>query len=64
MDVLPEQQRPHSFDPDFWDVWTLKAERKIDWASVAKDWTGEKRTDEQPADLHEASEEPPDGESD
>lgn len=35
---LPEKQRPHSADPEFWDVWTGKKERKIDWTTIAKDW--------------------------
>jgi len=38
---LPEEQRPRSADPDFWDVWTLAQDRKIDWSTIAKDWSGE-----------------------
>jgi DNA helicase HerA-like ATPase len=41
VDELPEQQRPRSADPDFWDVWTLAQERTIDWSTIAKDWSGE-----------------------
>ncbi len=37
---LPEAQRPRSSDPKFWDVWTGKEERVIDWREVADDWTG------------------------
>jgi len=40
MSELPESQRPHSADPDFWEVWTDARERKIDWSKVADDWTG------------------------
>jgi hypothetical protein len=40
MAELPESQRPHSADPDFWEVWTGAQERKIDWDTVADDWTG------------------------
>jgi DNA helicase HerA-like ATPase len=40
MTELPTSQRPHSADPDFWEVWTGAAERKIDWGTVANDWTG------------------------
>jgi DNA helicase HerA-like ATPase len=44
MEDLPEAHRPHSSDPDFWDVWTGKDQdgkavsRPIDWKSVADDW--------------------------
>ncbi len=40
MTELDKKQRPHSDDPDFWDVWTGKKEREIGWSSVADDWTG------------------------
>lgn len=35
---LERERRPRSADPDFWDVWTGKAERQIDWSAVAQDW--------------------------
>ena len=38
---LPEQQRPQSEDPKFWEVWTGKEPRPIDWARIVRDWTGE-----------------------
>jgi len=38
MNELPKAQQPLSDDPDFWDVWTRKAERAIDWSKVAKEW--------------------------
>ncbi len=38
MDELPENQRPHSADPDFWKVWTLDERRKIDWQKLTVDW--------------------------
>jgi hypothetical protein len=41
IDELPEDQRPRSADPDFWDVWTLAKERTIDWAAIAKNWAGD-----------------------
>jgi hypothetical protein len=41
VDELPEEQRPRSADPDFWDVWTLAKERAVDWGAIAKDWSGE-----------------------
>ncbi|MGO9269384.1 MAG: ATP-binding protein [Terriglobia bacterium] len=37
---LPEEQRPRSADPDFWDVWTLAKGRAVDWGVIAKDWSG------------------------
>jgi DNA helicase HerA-like ATPase len=43
VDELPDEQRPRSADPDFWDVWTLAKERSVDWRTIAKDWSG--RTD-------------------
>ena len=36
---LPEEHRPHSSDPKFWDVWTGVERRPIDWGTVATDWT-------------------------
>jgi DNA helicase HerA-like ATPase len=41
VDELPEEQRPRSADPDFWDVWTLAKERGVDWHDIAKNWSGE-----------------------
>jgi uncharacterized protein len=40
VDELPHGQRPRSSDPDFWDVWTLKKERGVDWTVIASDWGG------------------------
>ena len=37
---LPEEHRPRSSDPKFWDVWTGGEERKIDWNIITEDWTG------------------------
>lgn len=38
MRELPDDQRPHSEDPRFWDVWTGKEKREIDWKAIAEDW--------------------------
>ena len=35
---IPDDQRPHSPDPAFWDVWTGKEERRIDWGKIAAEW--------------------------
>jgi hypothetical protein len=40
MTELVKAQRPRSDDPDFWDTWTGRAERDIDWAAVSSDWSG------------------------
>lgn len=40
VDELPDAQRPHSADPDFWNVWTLAKERGVDWGAVSKAWSG------------------------
>ena len=37
---LPEDHRPRSSDPKFWDVWTSKEERPINWQAIVDDWTG------------------------
>lgn len=39
VDELPEEHRPRSADPDFWDVWTLAKERAVDWNHIASDWS-------------------------
>lgn len=39
IDELPDEHRPHSADPDFWDVWTKQSERSVDWNSVVTTWT-------------------------
>lgn len=40
MRELPEDQRPQSSDPDFWDVWTRVKDRNVDWKKIADDWQG------------------------
>ena len=35
---IPADFRPHSPDPAFWDVWTGKQERTIDWKKIAQTW--------------------------
>ena len=37
---LPEDHRPRSSDPKFWDVWTGKEDRPVDWGKIVEDWTG------------------------
>jgi DNA helicase HerA-like ATPase len=38
MNDLEKKYRPKSDDPDFWDVWTGKAERKVNWKEIAEEW--------------------------
>lgn len=40
MNHLPQEHRPQSDDPDFWDVWTRQKERSVDWQLIADDWQG------------------------
>lgn len=36
--TLKESQKPQSDDPDYWDVWTGKEAREVDWGIIVKDW--------------------------
>lgn len=44
MNDLNIDERPHSDDPDFWDVWTGKdkdgnpVERTVNWSEIANEW--------------------------
>ena len=38
MNDLPKKHQPRSDDPEFWDVWTGKEKRKIDWHVIANEW--------------------------
>ncbi|RWH52862.1 MAG: DUF87 domain-containing protein [Mesorhizobium sp.] len=41
IDELPDDQRPQSADPDFWNVWTLSEDRSVDWGAISQDWSGD-----------------------
>ena len=41
MNELEKEHQPDSKDPDFWDVWTGKEERKIDWKEIVDEWQKE-----------------------
>ncbi|MCM8833669.1 MAG: hypothetical protein NC816_07125, partial [Candidatus Omnitrophica bacterium] len=45
MNELPENQRPKSSDPEFWNVWTNEVERKVIWKQISKEWQGENKND-------------------
>ena len=38
MNDLQDHERPHSDDPDFWDVWSHVKKRSIDWDKIVEDW--------------------------
>lgn len=38
MNHLSAEKRPQSDDPDFWNVWSGKEERLVDWSAIANDW--------------------------
>ena len=47
MNDLEDHERPQSDDPDFWDVWSLRKERAINWSKIAKDWQQTAQDDDQ-----------------
>ncbi len=53
---LPEDQRPRSADPSFWDVWTGKEKRSINWGDIVDDWTGSPENREPTDDIEESDE--------
>lgn len=44
MRTLREEQRPQSNDPDYWNVWTRKQGRNIDWIKIADEWKKRKKS--------------------
>lgn len=46
MNELNEKHRPKSKDPEFWDVWINKEDRKINWKEIADDWQEKKNETE------------------
>ncbi len=41
MNELKKEHQPDSKDPDFWDVWTGREERKINWKEIVDEWQKE-----------------------
>jgi uncharacterized protein len=35
---LPKENQPQSDDPDYWEVWSGKRAREVNWKDVADDW--------------------------
>jgi len=44
---LPEDHRPKSPDPEFWETWTGEKPCKIDWETVAEAWAGTPAADDE-----------------
>jgi hypothetical protein len=42
---LPQEHRPQSSDPDFWDVWTLRERREVNWKEICNQWVGSWNSD-------------------
>ena len=38
MRELALEEQPQSSNPDFWDVWTYREQRDVDWNKIAVDW--------------------------
>lgn len=47
MNDLQEYERPHSDDPDFWDVWSRSSARTVDWEKVTADWQQAGQSDDE-----------------
>ena len=43
---LSERHRPRSKDPEFWNVWINKEERKVNWHEIAEEWQQKKNDTE------------------
>lgn len=41
MNTLNEKNRPKSKDPEFWNIWTGKDRREINWKDIADEWQRE-----------------------
>jgi hypothetical protein len=44
MNTLEDKDRPKSKDPEFWDVWTGKQEREVDWKDISDEWQKEENS--------------------
>jgi hypothetical protein len=52
---LPDGHRPHSPDPRYWDVWTGKESRQVDWSEIAKSWQGQSAQQKQGSTQRDAT---------
>lgn len=46
MNELEKKYRPKSDDPDFWEVWTGRSERKEEWKAIADEWQDKASSEE------------------
>ncbi len=44
MNELKKEHQPDSKDPDFWNVWTGKEKREINWGKITSEWQKEGET--------------------
>lgn len=44
MNTLKEDDRPKSKDPEFWDVWTGKQKREVNWKDITDEWQKEENS--------------------
>lgn len=44
MNTLKEEDRPKSKDPEFWDVWTGKQKREVNWKDITDEWQKEENS--------------------
>lgn len=44
MNTLEDKDRPKSKDPEFWDVWTGKQEREVNWKEITDEWQKEENS--------------------
>jgi hypothetical protein len=44
MNTLEDNDRPKSKDPEFWDVWTGKQEREVNWKDISDEWQKEENS--------------------
>lgn len=56
MNDLADDERPHSDDPDFWDVWAGDSSRIINWKGITDDW--QMRENAEGVETEDASTEP------
>lgn len=43
MNTLDEKNRPKSKDPEFWNIWTGKDRREINWGAIVDEWQRENK---------------------
>ena len=53
MNELNKEHRPDSKDPDFWNVWTGKEDRTINWQEIVDEWQKENSQEAESAESEE-----------